>query len=347
MNRNECLGYHVARFFTNRLAGELGASPATVASYRDAIKLLVSYLTESTGRPPEAISVDDLNGRSVRGYLDWLESDRGCSPSTRNQRLAAVKSLCRWIMADRPELIDGLSEVVGIRKKKGLSGEPSWLRADEVKALLAAPGQKSWISRRDTVLLSVLYDSGARAQEICDLALGDVRGGDPLVVVLHGKGSKVRGVPLMGRTASLLEEWIDRLQPNPGVATSACPVFPSQRGRSKLSRWGVACLLAKYVEKIRASDPAFGGGRRVTPHTLRHSKAIHLVQAGVNLVYIRDLLGHAHVSTTEIYARIDDEMKRKALEDAYDSLAPEKMPDWREDRSLLAWLDSLGLIADR
>ena len=215
-----------------------------------------------------------------------------------------------------------------------------------MKALLAAPGQESWIARRDTVLLSVLYDSGARAQEICDLAVGDVRSGDPLVVVLHGKGSKTRSVPLMGQTASLLEDWIGRLQPNPGAAASGYPVFPSQRGHGKLSRWGVAGLIDKYVKKIRDSDPSFGGGARVTPHTMRHSKAVHLVQAGVNLVYIRDLLGHAHVSTTEIYARIDDEMKRKALEDAYEPLAPEKMPDWREDRSLLDWLDSLGLTVD-
>ena len=140
MERTERLGYHIARFFANRLSGELGASPATVASYHDAVKLLMAYLTGATGRPPEAISVHDLNGRSVRGFLDWLESDRGCSPSTRNQRLAAVKSLCRWMMADRPELIDQLSEVTGIRKKREPSGEPAWLKADEVKALLAAPG---------------------------------------------------------------------------------------------------------------------------------------------------------------------------------------------------------------
>lgn len=343
MEKAELLGYHIARFFTRRLAGELGLSPATVASYRDAVKLLMAYLTKTTGRPPEAISVSDLNGRSVRGFLDWLESARGCSPSTRNQRLAAVKSLCRWMMADRPELIDALSEVTGIRKKRGHSEEPPWLKADEVKALLATPGQESWIARRDTALLSVLYDSGARAQEICDITLGDIRGGDPLVVVLHGKGSKARGVPLMGRTASLLEQWVAQLQPNSGLAASEHPVFPSQRGHGKLSRWGIASLLDKYVARIRESDPSFGGGAKITPHTMRHSKAVHLVQAGVNLVYIRDLLGHAHVSTTEIYARIDSESKRRALEDAYEPLAPDRLPDWREDRSLLDWLDSLGL----
>lgn len=346
MERTELLGYHIARFFAKRLAGEQGLSPATIASYRDAVKLLMTYLTRETGRSPEAISVGDLNGSSVRGFLDWLESDRGCSPSTRNQRLAAVKSLCRWMMADRPDLIDGLAEVTAIRKKRGPSEEPPWLKADEVKVLLATPGRESWIARRDTVLLSVLYDSGARAQEVCDITLGDVRGGDPLVVVLHGKGSKARGVPLMGRTASLLEQWIAQLQPNPGIAASECPVFPSRRGHGKLSRCGIAALLDKYVATIRASDPSFGGGARVTPHTMRHSKAVHLVQAGVNLVYIRDLLGHAHVSTTEIYARIDDESKRKALEEAYEPLAPEKLPDWREDRPLLDWLDSLGLTSD-
>ena len=343
-DRRDLLGYHIARFFTERLVSEQGVSGATVASYRDATKLLISYLCESLGRGPDLLVAGDLTRDSVAGFLRWLEESRGCSATTRNQRLAVVKSLCRWIMLERPESIHQLSEVIAIREKKAPMREMPWLSADEVRTLLASPDASTWIGARDRTMLSVLYDSAARVQELCNLSIGDVRFGDPAVVTLHGKGSKVRGVPLMDRTASLLEEWLARPRPSCGLPDAELPVFPSARGGGRLTRWGVSGALSKYVSRVRESDPSFGGGQRITPHALRHSKAVHLVQAGVNIVYIRDLLGHESVVTTEVYARVDSESKRLALEKAYRDLAPEPLPDWRDDDSLMGWLDSLGII---
>lgn len=342
-DRRNLLGYHIARFFTERLVSEQGASSATVASYRDATKLLIAYLCESLGRGPDLLVVGDLTKDIVAGFLRWLEENRGCSAATRNQRLTVVKSICRWIMLERPELICQLSEVLAIREKKAPMREMPWLSADEVRTLLALPDATTWIGARDKVMFSVLYDSAARVQELCDLSIGDVRFGGPAVVTLHGKGSKVRSVPLMDRTASLLEEWLARPKANCGLPTAELPVFPSARGGGRLTRWGVSRALAKYVSQARGSDPSFGGGQQITPHALRHSKAVHLVQAGVNMVYIRDLLGHASVTTTEIYARVDSESKRQALEMAYKDLAPEPLPDWRDDDSLMSWLSSLGI----
>ena len=158
---------------------------------------------------------------------------------------------------------------------------------------------------------------------------------------VHGKGSKIRYVPVMEPTARLLADYLKHLDPHPGLGADADPLFHGPH-HSRLTRSGIAKLLARHVHAARARDPAWAPGLTVTPHTLRRTRAMHLIQAGVNLIYIRDMLGHADVSTTEIYARADAETKRKAIENAYEPLTPNAMPDWTSDPSLISWLDSLG-----
>ena len=162
-----------------------------------------------------------------------------------------------------------------------------------------------------------------------------------MTVTIRGKGSKIRYVPVMDPTARLLADYLKHLDPHPGLGADADPLFHGPH-HSRLTRSGIAKLLARHVRAVRARDPAWAPGLPVTPHTLRRTRAMHLIQAGVNLIYIRDLLGHADVSTTEIYARADAETKRKAIENAYEPLTPHDMPDWTSDPSLIAWLDSLG-----
>ena len=157
----------------------------------------------------------------------------------------------------------------------------------------------------------------------------------------HGKGSKIRYVPVMDPTARLVADYLERRDPHPGIGADADPLFCGPN-HSRLTRSGIAKLLARHVRAVRARDPGWAPGLPITPHTLRRSRAMHLIQAGVNLIYIRDLLGHADVSTTEIYARADAETKRKALENAYQALTPDVLPDWTSDASLIGWLDSLG-----
>jgi site-specific recombinase XerD len=214
-----------------------------------------------------------------------------------------------------------------------------YLTGDEVKALLAAPDPTTRRGLRDTVLLSTLYDTAARVQEICDLNTADVRTARPMLVTLHGKGSKTRRVPMMDPTARLLQDYLNRRTPHPGVSADADPLFNGPE-HTRLTRWAVTKILARHVQSMRRHDPGYAAGVNVTPHVIRRTRAMHLLQAKVNLIYIRDLLGHADISTTEIYARADPEAKRKAIENAYQSLTPElSLPDWTADQDLLEWLD--------
>ena len=334
-------GRWLSKFFTDHLAGERAASPMTVASYRDALKLLLTWFRDVERIPPEKLRLADIDRHRVLRFLDWLEARRGCSAATRNQRLAVIKSFCRYTAVEQPDHLDQVTGVLAIRQKKTPPPQLGHLTGDEVKTLLAEAGTTSARAARDTVLLALAYDSAARAQELCDLDVADIRRGPPMTVVIRGKGSKVRYVPVTEPTARLLADYLDHRDRHPGVGADADPLFAGPN-HARLTRSGVAKLLARHVRAVRARDPSWAPGMPVTPHTLRRTRAMHLVQAGVNLVYIRDLLGHADVATTEIYARADAEAKRKAIENAYEPLTPDTLPDWTLDSSLLGWLDSLA-----
>jgi integrase/recombinase XerD len=334
-------GRWLAKFFSSYLAGERAASPRTIASYRDAMKLLLIWFKDTQRIPPHKLRLADIDRSAVLHFLDWLETERNCSPSTRNQRLAAIRSFCRYTAVEQPDHLDQVTQILAIRQKNTPAPPLGHLTADEVKTLLAEPGSATTRAVRDTVLLAVAYDTAARVQELCDLNVADIRRAHPMTVTIHGKGSKTRYLPVMDPTARLLADYLEHLDPHPGVGADADPLFRGPN-RSRLTRSGIAKLLARYVKAARARDPGWAPGLTITPHTLRRSKAMHLIQADVNLIYIRDLLGHADVSTTEIYARADAETKRKAIENAYEPLTPATLPDWTSDSSLIRWLDSLG-----
>ena len=331
-------GKWLSKFLTDYLAGERDLSPQTIASYRDAIRLLLTWFRDEEGTPPEKLRLADLDRTAVLCFLDWLETERHSSAATRNQRLAVIKTLVRYTAVERPELLDQATQVIAIKQKKTPAVDMGHLTGDEVKALLAEPDPTTRRGLRDTVLLSTLYDTAARVQEICDLNASEVRVARPMVITLHGKGSKTRRVPLMGPTAGLVEHYLDRRTPHLGVGANADPLFngPDQ---TRLTRWGVTKILARHVQSLRRRDPGYAAGVNVTPHVIRRTRAMHLLQAGINLIYIRDLLGHADVSTTEIYARADTEAKRNAIENAYQSLTPTPLADWTADQDLLEWLD--------
>ena len=205
--------------------------------------------------------------------------------------------------------------------------------------LLRQPDQSTSKGLRDLVLLSVLYDTGARVQELISLTIKDIRLEKPAVVTLHGKGNKTRRVPIIGNTAELLRKYIDHYDGNHGCALQDSPLFFNQH-KVKLTRRGVSYILNKYVESAKQEKEFFNAGI-ITPHTLRHTKAVHMLQSGINLVYIRDFLGHVSVTTTEVYAKADSEMKRKALENTYIELTPEPLPAWDKDGELMKWLQNL------
>lgn len=327
-------GRWLAKYFTNYLAGERAASPRTVASYRDAMKLLLTWFRDAEHIPPEKLRLADIDRPRVLRFLDWLEAERSCAAATRNQRLAVIKSFCRYTAVEQPDHLDQVTGILAIRHKSTPPQELGHLSGEEVKALLAEPGTASARALRDTTLLALAYDTAARVQELCDLNVADIRRAEPMTVTIRGKGSTIRYLPVMGPTARLLADYLEHLDPHPGLGAGADPLFHGPN-HSRLTRSGVAKVLARHVRALRARDPGWATGLNVTPHTLRRTRAMHLIQAGVNLIYIRDLLGHVDVSTTEIYARADADTKRKAIEDAYEPLTPNDLPDWTADPSLI------------
>jgi site-specific recombinase XerD len=337
----ELAGRWLSKFFIDHLAGERAVSPKTISSYRDAMKLLLTWFRDAEHIPPEKLRLADIDRPRVLGFLLWLEAERNSSASSRNQRLAVIKSFCRYTAVEQPDHLDQVTQVLAIRQKKTPAPQQGHLTGDEVKTLLAEPGTASARAVRDTVLLALAYDSAARVQELCDLNAADIRRASPMVVVIRGKGSKIRYVPVMDPTAQLVADYLEHRGRHPGLGADADPLFPGPN-HSRLTRSGVAKLLTRHVRAVRSRDPGWASGLPVAPHTLRRTRAMHLIEAGVNLIYIRDLLGHANVSTTEIYARADAEAKRKAIENAYEPLTPDALPDWTLDSSLIGWLDSLG-----
>jgi integrase/recombinase XerD len=288
---------------------------------------------------PEKITIPKLTKALVIEFLTWLEKVRKCSISTRNQRLAALHAFFRYIQKEYPENLFEIQKILAIPYKRKSKPMVPYLTANELKILLEQPDLKTKDGRRDLVLLAVLYDTAARVQELVDLRIRDVRLTSPAVIILHGKGDKSRPVPVMEKTRTLLRQYLDESKLTTGLAEMELPLFYNQQQKT-LSRWGVSYIINKYVD-IAKLDPHFSIGFPVTPHVFRHSKAMHLLQANVNLIYIRDFLGHVDVATTEVYARADSEMKRKALENTYIDLIPDELPKWEKDGVLLSWLNNL------
>ncbi|MEP6651201.1 MAG: tyrosine-type recombinase/integrase, partial [Lapillicoccus sp.] len=259
-----------------------------MASYRDAMKLLLTWLRDSEAISPERLRLTDIDRPRILRFLDWLEAERGCSATTRNQRLAVIKSFCRYTAVEQPDRLDQVTQILAIRQKKTPAPQLGHLSGDEIKALLAEPGTANARALRDTALLALAYDTAARVQELCDLDVADIRRSDPMTVTIRGKGSKIRYVPVMDPTARLLTDYLQRRDPHPGLGADADPLFHGPN-HTRLTRSGIAKLLARHVSSVRARDPNWGPRLPVTPHTLRRTRAMHLIQAGVNLIYIRDL----------------------------------------------------------
>lgn len=330
---------HLSYFLSKYLPGQKNASSHTIASYRDTFKLFLIFCEVEKGMRPERIRMTNMTKELIVGYLDWLEEVRGYTASSRNQRLAVLHSFFRYTQKESPENLNELNKILAIPSKKYPKSMVPYLTASEMKILLEQPDSSTYEGFRDRVLLSVLYDTGARVQELTDLKTKDVRLSSPAVITLHGKGSKVRQVPLMGKTTELLAKYMQVKKYQSVIARTDQYLFVNQK-KNQLSRWGISYILNKYVKMAR-KNPLFKVDFPVTPHVLRHAKAMHLLQSGVNLIYIRDFLGHVDCSTTEVYARADSEMKRKAIENAYTDLLPDSAPKWEEDGDLMNWLNSL------
>ena len=329
---------YLTQFLAVYLPGHLGSKKNTQRSYRDSFSLFLAYCRDVEKLAPEKLMVSQVDRALVLRFLNWLEEERGCKCTTRNQRLAAIHSFFSFLIVEAPQYMEQSQKILNIPMKKSDKPPLMYLPLDSVKGLLDQPDRSTMQGRRDAVLLSLLYDTGARVQELVDLKVCDVNLKDTVTIILTGKGGKSRIVPVMAPTGELLRQYIE----GSGLShpsKSRNPLF-TNRGKQPLTRAGVTYILKKYAIQAQAYGVNDISGE-ITPHWLRHSKAMHLLQSGVNLVYIRDLLGHSDISTTEIYARADETMKRKALLEAYESPTEDKLPEWKTDKNLLDWLKSL------
>ncbi len=328
---------HLTGFLTHYLASQRNLSANTVRAYRDAFALFLRFCRDQRGIAPERLCLKHIDVPLVEAFLDHLEDHRQVSIGTRNHRLAALHSFFRYVQSEAPDHLLRCQRILAIPSRRQPRKLVGYLSRERLVEILAQPDLGEPDGRRDAVLLSVLYDTGARVQELIDMTAGDVRLDQPAQVRLFGKGRKMRAVPLMDPTADLLrdhlrESGLDRPEKFDE------PVFRNRQG-GRLTRWGVRYILDKHVRAVREARPGFT--QPVTPHTFRHTKGMHLVQAGVSIEIVRDFLGHQEVATTQIYARANLEMKRKALEKVADSSTFPDVPSWKSDRALLDWLHAL------
>jgi len=328
---------YLTKFLSEYLTVQKNVSPNTIKSYRDTFKLLLCFSLEN-GLPVEKITMQELSAGYIKNFLNWLENERNNSISTRNTRLAAIHSFFRYAQIESPESLYHYQQILAIPiKNKNKQAIVKHLSADGIKLLLEQPDKSTARGRRDLALLSLMYDSGARVQEIIDLTVKDFTTGGNPTLTLFGKGSKIRRIPIMNKTATIVEKYIAENNLNL-VHKSEYPLFTNPQN-NKLTKEGVAYILSKYARTAHTISDKVPA--RINCHMLRHSKAVHLLHAGVNLIYIRDFLGHSEIKSTEIYARADSEIKRKALENAYPELVDSNLPDWSENGDLMDWLSQL------
>jgi site-specific recombinase XerD len=327
----------LSRYLSIYLPGQRNVSPNTIKSYRDTFKLFIIYCKQGCDLSIERLCLKRIDEPLVVGFLSWLEQYRKSSIATRNQRLACIHGFCRYMQIEDPVALLSYQKLLSIPLKKAPKPMVHYLTPDALKLILAQPDLSKASGRRDLTMLSTLYDTGARVQELVDLKVRNVRLDHPPILTLTGKGRKTRQVPIMSNMESLLRQYMSEthllqndMQDRPLFLNRQC---------GKLTPKGITFILNKYTSRARSLSSIIPDN--VTPHVFRHTKAMHLLQAGVNLIYIRDLLGHVDIATTEIYARTDTELKRKALEKAYPDLVTNDLPQWNQDESLLSWLNSL------
>lgn len=339
--KNSDFSRFVTSFFQEYLSTEKGVSPNTMRSYAAAFTTFLDFMSSVKKIAAEKLTTEHLNRKNVVGFMEWLQTVKGCSVSTRNQRLAAIHAFCRYMQYEDVTRLQQWQEILSVKMKKTVKTTMNYLTLDGIKALLDQIPQDSKRGRRDLAMLSLLYDTGARVQELVDLRPIDIRLTTPCTVTLFGKGRKRRIVPIQDAEVAILRSYMEENMLTEQRMNQR-PLFQNDRG-GKLTGAGVTYILKKYAAMARATTENLIPDV-ISPHCLRHSKAMHMLQADINLVYIRDILGHVSIQTTEMYARADSKQKREALEKAYVNVLPENSDktDWEKDPELKSWLKSLG-----
>jgi integrase/recombinase XerD len=325
----------IKRFFSHYLPVQKGLATNTVLAYRDALKLLLCYAADTRKKSVEELSVQDLDEPLVLAFLDHLETVRACSSRTRNARLAAIRAYFGFLAREDPELLPQCQRIRGIPLKRTEHKTVEYLEEKEIQAVLDAVPATGRTAIRDTALLLLLYNTGARVSEIVTLNVSDVRLGDAPQVKLLGKGQKHRSCPLWPETAQALRAYLQQRAPKD---PSLNRLFLNANGAA-LTRFGVRYILRKYAAHAQLGCVSLTG-KRVSPHTIRHTTAMHLLRSGNEVNMVSYWLGHADINTTHIYLEIDMEMKRQMLQKA-DAPALNTTTPWRKP-GILEWLTRLA-----
>lgn len=326
------LGELLAGFFGDWLIKQGGKSQDTVNSYRDAWRLFLLFLMERKGVCVSAVTLEMLTAESVLDFLEYVVEVRGCGVNTRNQRLAAIKSFSKYAILKEPATMAQFQRILMIPRMRKVERALGYLTKDEMMAMLDAPDRSTPRGRRDYALLLLMYNTGARVSEVTRFCMIDLKRS---TVMIHGKGSKDRVVPIWDETAEVIEEFARERK-----VDDCEPLFAGNRDES-LTRHGVSCIVRKYAQIAKESCPTIDP-QKVTPHTIRHTTAMHLLQSGVDVNLIRMWLGHVHLSTTNVYIEADVEMKRRALQKG--GIIKGDGYSWTPDEATSQFLTTLGLL---
>jgi integrase/recombinase XerD len=323
-------------FFGPYLLEQRGLSRHTVLSYRDTVALLLRFIAKTRQTDPATLDLDCLTSQIVLEFLNHLEKERHNKTSSRNVRLAAIHAFARYVSIQFPERLQQVQQILGVPFKRAGTRPIEYFEYDEIRSILGSVDRTKYCGRRDYALLALMFNSGARVQEIVDIGACDLQLQPPPQIKLVGKGRKTRICPLWPQTAKVLKAFVSErgLDMRSGAA-----VFCNQRG-GRLTRFGIRYLLAKYCRIAAGKSPSLTR-KRLHPHSVRHSTATFLLKSGVDLPSVSHWMGHANVTTTGRYAKVDLEMKREALARAAtlgETIAPTK---WRPSRSVLEWLATL------
>ena len=332
------LARHLTDFLGKYLPVECGVSHNTVVTYSFTFTLLLEYMNTEEMIRPDKLVLSDITKERVIKFLEWLEKERQCSAATRNTRLAAIHSFFKYLQYRDVSGLLKWQEIMSVKRKKAMEPEMAYLSIEGIKLLLHQPDLETKYGRRDLVLLGLLYDSAARVQELIDLSPSNLRFEETTTVRLCGKGKKVRIVPLSTNQVHNLKKYMEEngllKQENQNH-----PLFVNPQGK-RLSRMAVLNIVKKYTGMARTVSPELIP-EDLSCHSFRRSKAIHLLEADVNIVYIRDFLGHSSTTTTEIYARASEKKKQEALSKLNPGIIKEGKSSWQKNKELLGYLKSL------
>lgn len=335
------IGTVIFSFFSTHLPKEKGFGANTIASYSDCMKLLLNFCCTHQNMTIDAIPIDDFTDTLILDFLDYLERERDASPQTRNQRLSVVKSFFRFLARQEPTTVAMCERVCAIAFKKTDHKIVASLGKDEIAAIISATDPSTLNGARDRALLSLMHNTGARVQELCDLKIGDLSENQVLQVQITGKGRKQRTTPLWPETMHALKHYLELR----GTVDDDGHrhLFLNARG-IPISRFGIGYIVKKYANLASHTCPSLEG-KKVTPHIFRHSTALHLIQSGANIVTVKEWLGHADIKTTMGYVEIDMEMKQKALARCPAPVPSTSTPQatWRKP-GIMEFLDSLGKV---